>query len=469
MNPIVRVYIILFAVFSALLSIGCILFLSQISVMYPILTGVICVAAIYYFTKPNRRYSLPMLWSVFFIFGYVLSFVSVLLDPEAAGVGARNDPTLFVFSNSSYFSVFLVMLAGMMGIACAAVTFEKIFHCNRGLSVAKNQINPNSHHPLRMTSLFWLLASSLAVIGVMWVLGIGRTGLPPATTLPFKLTGILVYIKNMVIPFLGFVVFASSERTGSYRRIRQVFWILLIIGAAGSVAFVSRGFFISMVLPALAYMICYVKNRRISSRFFRESGLLVIGLLLVLIPVIELFRAALYSGISLTAISGKEISETMSVPGAFRKVLSLMTTRIVGFRELVFIIDYGDFDFFGPWRVFSNDDAYIELLSFNLYGFQQDASGDTAFGYALGLWGMLYLSGSYSFVFLGSAVSAAIVLAFEELFLRRGYEQVSLFMAINIGIWVWGGIDWFLLSRLLISSLFCYFLLINTRLSKYLR
>jgi hypothetical protein len=409
-----------------------------------------------------------MLWSLFFIFGYVLSFVSVLADPETAAIGSRRDPNLFEFSDGSFSQIFWVMLAGMAGMAFAAKSFEKFYGRRRGLALPVNKVTDIFHRHLRLTLVFVLL-SSIAIIGLMFVLGIGRTGLPPATALPFMLTGILVYTKNMIIPFLGFVVFVAAERTRDYNRIRTAFWMLLVIGAVGSVAFVSRGFFIFMVLPALIYMVCYGQDRKLSSRFFRASGLQVMGLLLVLIPAIELLRIVLFSGLLLSSLAQVDVSAEISILDAFAKIAGLATARIIGFRELVFITDYQQFDIWAPWRIFAGDEEYSEMLSFNLYGFQQDASGDTAFGYALGLWGMFYLTGSYIIVFLGSFVATSVVLAFEELFLKHSFPQLSLFMATNIGLWVWGGIDWFLLSRLLITALFCYFLVRYTRLSTLLR
>lgn len=191
--------------------------------------------------------------------------------------------------------------------------------------------------------------------------------------------------------------------------------------------------------------------------------------MLVLIPSIDLLRGALYTGQSVSTISTLDLSEGMSLLGSLGKIIDLVTGRIIGFRELVFVANLHEHDVWAPWRVFAGDDSFTSMLSRSLFDFEQDASGETAFGYGLGLWGMLYLSGSFLLVFIGSAMATSVVLAFEEIFLIRGYEQLPIYMAVNVGLWVWGGIDWFLLSRLIVTALFCYGLVRYTRLSAFLR
>jgi hypothetical protein len=468
MNPSARRYLILVSVLASLALTGCTIFLSDIPLIYPLLMAVTCTGSVYYHSKPRRRYSLPILWSIFFIFGYILAFAVVLLDPEQAGIGARRDLPSSAFSDSILSQIYWVMLAGTAGTAFAAKAFELVFGFRRGLALASISVQANFHKLLSVTAVCVFLFS-VAIVILMWVLGIGRTGLPPATTLPFMLTGILVYIKNMLIPFLGFLVFVAAERTRDMGRIRIAFLMLMVIGCLGSIAFISRSFLVFMVFPALFYVIFYGRSRILSRQIFFEMALVILGAVLVIIPAIDFLREALYSGREVSFSSQLALSQGISFREAFANVGSLLTARIVGFRELVFITDYQHFDVWAPWRVFSGDDTYTGTLMYALYDFEQDASGETAFGYALGLWGMFYLSGSFFIVFFGSFFAASVVLALEEVFLRSRFTPASLFMAFIVGLWVWGGIDWFLLSRLLVTALFCYCLVRYTRLSALLR
>lgn len=465
-NSAAQRYLTQFAGLASLVLIIAVWLRSDISIVYPTLMGAIGVCSVYYYAMPHRRYVLPILWALFFVLGYILAFASVLIDPDSAGIGPLKDTSFFTFSDSSFFTVFLVMLSGMTGIATAVKLFEKVYGRHSRLALGGVVVDEGFRRRVKRISRAWLLIS-LVVIALMWALGIGRSGLSHATTLPFMLTGILVYVKNMIIPFFGYLVFIAAVRTHSYGQIRIVLFMLLVVGFVGSVAFVSRSFFIFVIIPAVLQIGFYESDRTLSRRFLRESGLLIFGMILILLPGIELIREVVYTGGTMSSLKAADITEGSSFLGALGSIISLSTSRIVGFRELVVITNYTGFDLLAPWQVFAGDETFNQMLSFALFRFEQEASGDNAFGYALGLWGMFYLSGSYFIVYLGSALAAGIVLAFEELFLQRGYVQFQSFMGLTIGLWIWGGIDWFLLSRLLVSASFCYVIVRYTKLSKF--
>lgn len=299
--PAARRFLLWFTIVASFILTVSVITLSEISVVYPLLMGGIAFWSIHHYTRRARRYVLPTLWSLFFIFGYILSCASVLIDPEKAGIGPRKDLSLFLFSDSSFFPIFWVMVSGMAGMTLAVSLFEKIYGRRRTKLLAANPMtasppqhsnqvtnNNRTFSTAHLSRFSWLwMISSLCIIGVMWALGIGRTGLPHATALPFMMTGGLVYMKNMVIPFLGFVVFVAAVTKQDNRRIRTTFLMLLIVGGVGSVAFVSRGFFVFMILPALIYLGMYGGNWVLTRRFLLQNGLLVIGVMLIIIPGIE--------------------------------------------------------------------------------------------------------------------------------------------------------------------------------------
>jgi hypothetical protein len=81
---------------------------------------------------------------------------------------------------------------------------------------------------------------------------------------------------------------------------------------------------------------------------------------------------------------------------------------------------------------------------------------------------MLFLSGSYWVVLGGTMGAAMMIMGVEELFIRKGLQAVAFLMAIIVGTWVWGSIDWFLLSRLLVVVAACYWLVGHTRMVKFM-
>lgn len=289
-------------------------------------------------------------------------------------------------------------------------------------------------------------------------LGIGRTGLSHSTVLPFKLAGILVYLKNMVIPFIGFFLVIPTLISGTARRIYLSLALMTIIGLIGSVTFLSRGFLVFVTLPPLMFLLFLPSQRPSGRRVLIGSLVGFVAVLMLMVPLVDAMRVSKYVGADATITEIDQAMSQSSPVGALSRTTSLAVRRIIGFKELVAIHSAGPLDPAAPWRVFRGDSDYTDQLQYDLWGFYQDPSGDTAFGFGFGLWGWLYLGGSNWIVFLGTWLATVLIIFFEELFIRFGVRPLAIFIAVQFGIWIWGGIDYFLLSRLIITAIACYWL-----------
>jgi hypothetical protein len=282
--------------------------------------------------------------------------------------------------------------------------------------------------------------------------------LPHETILPFKLAGIFVYIKNIIIPLSGYLIVIGFIEYKSINSTLAAFVFLAVIGIIGSIVFLSRSFFVLTIIGPILYMLLISRDRSRSAALLMISILVMVGILVFIVPVIQFLRNAKYSGndapIILSLFGG-----FTGFGDALSQLLHLVVGRIVGIRELMGVHEVLPYDIIAPLRVFWGDSDYTQWLTYVVHGFIQDPTGDTAFGYAFGLWGMLYLSGSNVVVFVGTFLFASIIMIFEELFASVGGCLLSLYFSIQLGLWIWGGIDFFLLSRILITALACYFLL----------
>jgi hypothetical protein len=425
------------------------------SLLFPSLLSLIGIASMLYYTRPGRRYYLPIIWTMFYAVGYLLALADVLLNPDTAGVLGSATFYLLDFSFRGFLPLFDSIAAGMSGLFLAVLCCERIIprrpprHRQAGRFAAfTDRAVPRG---------FWIwFTGSAAVIMLMARLGIGRTGLVHSTSLPFKLAGILVYIKNMVIPFVGFFLVVPTLTSGSRRRIYVALAMLTVIGLLGSVAFLSRGFLVFMSLPPLLFLLFQSARRSSARSALGGSAAMFLLVITVMVPLVDAIRISKYLGANVSIYGVEQAMSQSSPAGALSRTMSLAVQRVIGFKELVAVHGAGLRGPDAPWRVFRGDSDYIDQLQYDLWGFYQDPTGETAFGYGYGLWGWLYLGGSNWTVLLGTWLATVLIILFEDLFIRRGLRPLALFIAVQFGIWIWGGIDFFLLSRLVVTAVACY-------------
>ena len=415
------------------------------------------ICSMLYYTRPGRRYYVPIVWTLFYAVGYLLAMADVLLNPETAGVAGSVTYYLIDFTFRGLLPIFSPIWWGMAGLFLAVFCCERIIP-RRPEETPRHRRFASASRSSPPQALWIWFTCSAAVVLFMGRLGIGRTGLSHSTVLPFKLAGILVYLKNMVIPFIGFFLVIPTLISGTARRIYLSLALMTIIGLIGSVTFLSRGFLVFVTLPPLMFLLFLPSQRPSGRRVLIGSLVGFVAVLMLMVPLVDAMRVSKYVGADATITEIDQAMSQSSPVGALSRTTSLAVRRIIGFKELVAIHSAGPLDPAAPWRVFRGDSDYTDQLQYDLWGFYQDPSGDTAFGFGFGLWGWLYLGGSNWIVFLGTWLATVLIIFFEELFIRFGVRPLAIFIAVQFGIWIWGGIDYFLLSRLIITAIACYWL-----------
>jgi len=238
--------------------------------------------------------------------------------------------------------------------------------------------------------------------------------------------------------------------------------MLIFVGALGSIAGISRSYFVFTIFPAFLFMLLtsYKTDwkRKILFRYMFVAFIVV----LVLVALVHNLRNFGYATGNISIDESYRILTAWSdidLLKATSTFLYLVTARIGGIRGLLAVASSGVSDLYAPWAIFISDSVYTSRLLLSVFGFLPASNSMLAFGVEFGLWGMLALSGSYIVIFLGTIISCLIVICVEELLLEKGHILLLCFFALYLCMKIWGNICLFFLIRDSIMISLCYFIM----------
>lgn len=464
LQPFVRKGIRVSGILISAYAVGVILVDGSFSFVLGLLFAMIGLGALFFCTKRGRRYYSPLIITGFYILGYMLSFAQVVLNKDnvlRVGFGAIGD---FMFTDSSFILFLLVVVAGMGGVLTATLVSERIFTRNRGGEADEiNSFNGFSEKRLYKWIFVWGIFS-LCLMLVMWSLEIGRTGLMGKTQLPFRLVGILLYVKMIFVPFCGTLFLDICLRRGRRRPAILILTLLIIIGAIGSLGATSRGTFVFTVFPAIVFLLFTSHRNNLNQKLFVVFSSISVLLAGVVAFVVEVVRGFVFSKMTWNLTNSMSLLKDIELEDvkAFEMIqtlLSLMTERIGGARELMAVVASNVSGISIPVQMFmgSIDPEMSASITNSVMGFVPYSDETVGFGITFGMWGQLFLSRSYLVVFLGTILLVATIICFEEVFLRKGLRSIALLFAILLGFQFWGSASMFVLSRFTAITLICYF------------
>lgn len=460
--PFGRTILLSFAVACSLYLVAVMAMKSEVSVVWGIAWAVMGLASMVFYVQPARRYYAPILITIFFFLGYVLSLASIILnidDIPRIGFGAIG---AFEFTDPDFLALTMVLFFGLSGMCLAVIVAEKIFGKERSIR------NLEIRFPsliLKKSFYYWFVVwflFSVAVIVFMWLVGVGRTGIT-GQYLPFKLSGVLFYVKLVCIPFVGMLLLDMALQRARPREITLSLLSLLVVGAIGSFGGMSRGSFVVMVLPAVLYLMFTSSGNNINKKFFKVFLLWTTICASVIVFVVTSVRTQVYSGTDFGAAEtirvAREVTrENISLSGMFLSLVELSVDRIGGLRELMAVVGSDIEDISLPMRFFTGNIDVDEMssITYSILGFVPYVDDTLAFGVALGMWGQLFLSRNYILVFLGTFLTIMVMLWVEELFLRKGLPAAAIAFSVILSFQVWGGSSLFVVSRFIAMLFLCY-------------
>lgn len=419
--------------------------------------------SLFIYTKRRRRYYTPLIITIFYFMGYLLSSSNILLNKvniSRTGFGAIGS---FMFTDSNFLTLFLVIFAGMSGIMTVTLIAEKIFRHGRFIFTSKEM---GSYFLPKKQLCMWIclwFCFSVVVLIVMWHLEIGCLGLKPKTRLPFRLVGLFIYLRSIFIPFCGLLFLDICLRSGWKRLGSMVLVLLIIIGIIGSLSAASRGVVVFTVFPAILFLLFTSRGNNLSQKLFVRFFAISFICTLVVIFIVGFERNIAYGTISWNLSDAKNLLTNLNLHEfdfleAVVSFMALATDRIGGIRDLMAVASSNVSGIEIPVKLFMGTLGrnLSSSICYSVKGFNPITSGGLAFGITYGMWGQLFLSKSYLAVYLGTVLLVGIIICLEEVFLRKGLHSVALLVSILLGIQFWGTASMFILSRFVVMLLICY-------------
>jgi hypothetical protein len=299
---------------------------------------------------------------------------------------------------------------------CASVCFFRLISRR---PKPKQMILENTVIPKKSTFLFMIALSTLCIciINIIFVSrGIGKMGEFAENPLPFKITGILIYLKSILLPFLliTFLYWAKLSKKDKLAGIGLM--IIVISGIFDMFAFESRGIFlVQIVTLGIVWLLAEFK---ISMKLVMLATIMVAGYIFS-VPIIISMR----NNIPLDNISINQILDG----------INFIFFRITGLDQSMIIFNLGQ-----PLSMEKLWDVYLsprgvagyyttELLEYDDYIPQT---------FAPSFLGYLYLIGGLPAIMCGSMIVGFLVTfvweRLDSIYLRTAPVVKSYFI-IQIG------------------------------------
>jgi hypothetical protein len=274
-----------------------------------------------------------------------------------------------------------------------------------------------------------------------------------------------------VIPTVGAALFDISLQANLPKSTLRIFIASLIIGTAGSLASLSRGFLIFMTMPILASLfMIYWSDIAKRKMFYIFSPIALMFFISVPVLVTNL-RADIFAGENVLFIKravpvvsthpvvpAPDPESGLNIGQSGLMLLGLTTDRIGGIRQLMAAVSAGVNDLYAPWAIFISDDKYLDQLHSKIYGFAFKSDVNIIAGDDYNCFGGLALSGSYPLVFFGMLFVFFLVLAAEELFRNAGTPTAVLSTLSMVALIVWNNVYVFILWRSALVLVLVYYI-----------
>lgn len=289
---------------------------------------------------------------------------------------------------------------------------------------------------------YWFL-SSMMLIGFMAVLGLGRTGLQDAVTLPFGIKGILLYCRYILIPLIGMYLLGKSIEVNKTKIRNNILLYLIIISISVALAALSRSDLVFILAPAVLFIATH--EQAMVAKFGRSLTLKIVLVIIIATQAVQIYRDMAYTA---EGAAGLGIGQIVAVLDAveleviFNNLLTLVTVRQGGSRDMAVVLNSSYqspiyiWDFF--WQI-GEENFMIDVWEFDLEAFDQDGK---SYGTGFNGFGWYAFGGNIPLVFMLSIVTGYFAQSFESLFNRHGFKSVQIFVALYMTLSLWNSFVW---------------------------
>lgn len=419
----------------------------------------LCVVlfVVHFLVKQKILFS-PTLFAFLISVGFVLKLSVQIENKGSTDVTGWEAIGTFDFSLNEMAGLLFVVVCGLSGILMALFSFNRFIITRIKAVFLKYDVNPAG-----VNGRFWILiiiwfVLYLLLILLMWKLDIGRHGFEVSEEqrLPFKLVGIMTYLRGIYFPATAFIIMDLLVFKRRYTSIWIVFVLLMLLLSILAVVSFTRS---AIIIPISLFVMFILSNYRSFglriAKLFTMFALIVVVAFFIM-SVVDSVRTELYAGS--VGSSGVDIATVRAhVPNidahqVFALVGSTLTSRIEGTRELmaVYSSSLSGFAVFLEAFFGTNDTIYPDI-----FGFSAAQEGRT-YGMTIGMLGLLFVGKSYLLVFVGSFLYTYLFMMIEYVFLKRGYRMTGFYLSAIFVVLIWMNMIWFFLIRYLVIAVFVY-------------
>ena len=327
-----------------------------------------------------------------------------IVNKEMYSYDGWNAVKNFDFHTISFLNIYAYSFSSILLLIGFVWVFEKYIFRNLHANSKTNKIEIKSNilSPIKTkkkenkfiwTSLFFILLICTAVIAIfMYVNKIGILGIEPER-LPFKMVGILFYLRGYILPISLLVVYNKTSKS------KLIIILMIILAIIMGALSASRGITFIYMFPVLVgVLIEKISFQRVS---------FVIALIILGYVITTMFRDVIYSNteeslslFDLILILLSSSSEFQSDKGIFVSLLNVIGTisnRLYGAQDMVLAYQYVLTD---PWTSFGNFllTESITDLAKELYGLE--FLPGQGYGVGMGLVGILTMIGRADIILL---------------------------------------------------------------------
>lgn len=436
-----------------------------------LLLGVVCIylffmLLIIYILTSRKTFLSPVFFSILISIGFIIKLSVQIANKSLASQSGFLAIGTFGFSLGEMVGLFFVIVCGFSGVLVGVISFEKF--TKKGINFIRFKQNTKmlgGYSGVKTLTILWFVFYSLLIL-IMWKLGIGRHGfsVTEEQALPFKLVGIMSYLRDMYFAMLTFVIMDIFLIKRKYSSIMAVFLLFFLLLTFISMVSFSRGVIIVPISLFGIFVIANYRlfNLRLSPTFCICAILFVV--IMVIASIVNSIRAVLYetgldSGLEiatmLTYISGIDFQQTYVL------FIDTLTSRVEGTRELMAVYSSSVTGIGAFWEAFSAVDTSIFE---DVFGFSMAQEG-RAYGVTLGMLGLLFLSKSFFVVFIGSILYTYMFMTTEYIFAIKGCRITAFYVSAIIITGIWMNFTWFFIIRTfaMIALLYLTIILIERR------
>ena len=414
------------------------------------------VLSFYISIRGSLLYLTPIILSLFYLLGYPLYLAVMLMTKDQYTIGGWMAIGNFDFGQEHLTELGVVSGVLMLGLFLGCRWLQALLP--RRQLVRERVLNISKIRLQHWITIWFVL--SMVLILLFAALGLGRTGLQDAVTLPFGIKGTLYYIRVMLIPIIGAFLLQQAANTQDWKNLLRVLVSSFIIAIAIAIFALSRSDLVIILLPLIGYLLMH-KNPQLRRTAIRAI-LPCIVVIVFMTQAVLLLRSFAFSSDGFTL---KNVSAVAGAVGDTKfadildNLLILLTVRQGGARDMGVVMTSSYTDISYIWTFFT-EVAEMDFMT-DVWGFAVDEIEQEGKSFGTGFLGFSwYFFGQNLIVLFVLALATGVFLTWiEDAFLRRGWRCAQIWISFYMALMLWNNFGWGRVRRVVPMLIVAYFIM----------